>query len=106
MGPRFFLVKAEKIDPATSKGNFTKKHEDPPHSNDIPAPNAYMTDKVWNEMSGQCAKGLHNLPIVCHYQDLWMAITLNRFGSHLQGEALKVFTKHKIWIVTKEGDSS
>ena len=35
-----------------------------------------------------------------------MAITLNDFGYHLGGDALKVFANHKILIVNEEGDTS
>ena len=38
--PRFYLVKAEKIDIQTFKGNFAKKHKAPPGSKVIPTPNA------------------------------------------------------------------
>ena len=57
-------------------------------------------------MSEEFAKGLRNLPIVCNYPELWMAITLNGFGSYLKDEALKVFDEHKIMIVKEKGDSS
>ena len=35
-----------------------------------------------------------------------MEITLDGFGSHLEGDYLKVFTDHKILIVKEEGDTS
>ena len=35
-----------------------------------------------------------------------MAITLDGFVSHLEGDALKVFADHKIFIVKEEGDTS
>lgn len=104
-GPRFFLVKAEKIENKAFK-NFSQKHGAPPGSAVIPTPNAYMTDKVWNEISPAFAKGLRALPVVRDYPDLWMAITLDGYGSHLQGEALQVFYDHKILIVKEEGDTS
>ena len=50
-GPRFYLVKAEKIDIQTFKEDFAKKHKAPTGSKFIPTPNAYMTDKVWNELA-------------------------------------------------------
>ena len=104
-GPRFFLVKAEKIDLDTFKGNFSRKHSAPTGSQVIATPNAYMTDKVWNQMSKDFAAGLRALPIVRGYPDLWMVLTLDGFGSHLQGEALKVFADYKILIVKEEGDT-
>ena len=35
-----------------------------------------------------------------------MVMTLDGFGSHLQPEALKVFSDHKILVVKEEGDTS
>ena len=104
-GPRFFLVKAEKIENNAFK-NFSKQHGAPEGSAVIATPNAYMTDKVWNEIASAFAKGLRALPVVCNYPDLWMAMTLDGYGSHLQGEALQVFHDHKILIVKEEGDTS
>jgi hypothetical protein len=105
-GPRYFLVKAEKIENNALKGDFARKHKAPPGSKVIPTPNAYMTDKTWNEMSTAFAKGLRALPVVKKYPDLWMAITLDGFGSHLEGRALEVFADHKILIIKEEGDTS
>ena len=65
-----------------------------------------MTDKVWNEMTTAFAKSLRDMPVVKNYPDLWMEITLDGFGSHLEGDALKVFAGHKILIVKEEGDKS
>ena len=57
-GPSFYLLNSEKIYLQTFKGNFSTKHGAPPGSKFIPTPNAYMTDKVWNEMVPAIAKGL------------------------------------------------
>ena len=46
------------------------------------------------------------MPVFKNYPYLWMAITLDGFGSHLEGDALKVFADHKILIVKEEGDTS
>ena len=105
-GPRFFLVKGEKVEMRTFQGNFAKKHKAPPGSKVIATPNAYMTNKVWNEMAPAFAKGLRAMPVVREYPDLWMTITLDGYGSHLEGDALKVFADHKILIVKEEGDTS
>ena len=45
-GPRFFLVKGEKVEMRSFQGNFSKKHKAPPGSKVIATPNAYMTNKV------------------------------------------------------------
>ena len=50
-GPISYLVKSEKIDLQKIKGNFSTKHGAPPGSEFITKTNAYMTDKVWNEMA-------------------------------------------------------
>ena len=105
-GPSFYLVKANKIDLHTFKGNSLTKHGSPSGSKVIPTPNAYMTDKVWNEMAPAFAKGLQDMPVVKNYPDLWMAITLDVLGSYLEGDALKVFADHKILVVKEEGDTS
>ena len=57
-------------------------------------------------MEDSFAKGLQVLPLVCKYPDLWMPITLDGYGYHFQGEALKLFADHKILIVKEEGDMS
>ena len=82
------------------------KHISPTGSQVIATPNAYMTDKVWNEMLKDFAAGLRALPIFRGYLDLWMVLTLDGFGSHLQGKALKVFADYKILIVKEEVDTS
>ena len=43
---------------------------------------------------------------ICLLSITWMTITLDGFGSHLEGGALKVFMDHKILIVKEEGDTS
>ena len=105
-GPRFYLVKAEKIHLQTFKVDFAKNHKAPPGSKVIPTPNAYMTDKVWNELSPAFAKGLRDLPVINDYPELWMVPNLDGYRSHLQGDALKIFVDYKIWIVKEEGDTS
>ena len=104
--PRFYLVKVKKIDLKKFKGNFSTKHGAPPGSKFIPTPDSYMTDKVWNEMAPDFAKGLRDMPDVKNYPDIWMTITLDGFVSHLECDALKVFADHKILIVKEEGDIS
>ena len=52
------------------------------------------------------SKGLQYIPVIKNYPNLWMAITLDGFVSHLEGDALKVFADHKIFIVKEEGDTS
>ena len=98
-GPRFYLVKADKINLQTFKGKFSTKHGAPPGSKIIPTLNAYMTDKVCNEVSPAFSKGLQDMHVVKNYPNLWMAITLDGFGSHLEGGDLRVFAYHKILIV-------
>ena len=105
-GPRFYLVKSEKIDLQKFKGNFSTKHGALPGSKVIPTLNAYMTDEVWNYMAPAFVKGLHDMHVVNNYPYLWMAITLDSFRSHLVGYALKLFADHKILIVKEEGDTS
>ena len=99
-------MKADKIDLQTFKGNFSNKHGAPPGSKFVPTPNAYMTDKVWNDMAPSFAKGLQDIPVVKNYPDLWMAIILDAFGSHLEADTLKVFADHNICIVKEEGYTS
>ena len=35
-----------------------------------------------------------------------MVLTLDGYGSHLQGDALKIFADYKILIVKEEGETS
>ena len=105
-GPHFYFVKAEKIDIQTYKGGFAKKHKAPPGSKVIPTPNAYLTDKVWNNLAPAFTKGLRDLPVIKNYPELWMVLTLDGYGSHLQGDALKIFADYKIFIVKEEIDTS
>ena len=46
------------------------------------------------------------MPVVRNYPDLWMAITRDGFGSHLEGYSFKVFASHKILIVKEKVDTS
>ena len=46
------------------------------------------------------------MPVVKNYLDLLMEINLDGFGSHLEGDALKVFADHKTLIIKEEGDTS
>ena len=62
--PYFYLVKAEKIDIQTFKGDFKKKHKAPPGLKVIPTPNSYMTNKVCNELESAFSNGLCYLPII------------------------------------------
>ena len=50
-----------------------------------------MTDKVWNKMAPNFAKGLCDLPVINDYPELCMVLTLDGYASHLQGDALKIF---------------
>ena len=92
-------MKAENIILHKFKGKFSTNHDVPPGSKGIPTPNVYMTDKVWNEMAPAFAKGLCYIPNATNYLDLWIPITLDGFGSHLEGDALKAFTEHNILII-------
>ena len=62
--PHFYLVKTEMIDIQTFNSNFEKKHKAPPGSKVIPTPNAYMTNKVWNDLAPDFAKQLRDLPVI------------------------------------------
>ena len=57
-------------------------------------------------MADTFSKGLRALLFVCKYTDLWMAINLDGYGSHLQGDRLEVFAVHNISIVKEEGETS
>ena len=63
-GPRFYLVKVDKIDLQTFKGNFANNHKAPPGLKVIPTPNSYMTDKVCNNLAPDFSKGLHDLSVI------------------------------------------
>ena len=65
-----------------------------------------MTNKVWNELALSFAKGLRDLPSINDYPELWIVLTLDGYGSHLQGDTLKIFADYKILIVKEEGYTS
>ena len=65
-----------------------------------------MTDKFWNELAPDFSKGICDIPVIKDYPELWMVLTLDGYGSHLQGDALKIFADYKILIVKEEGDTS
>ena len=46
------------------------------------------------------------MPVVWKFPDLWVAMTMDGFGSHLEPEALEIFANHRILLVKEEGDSS
>ena len=102
-GPQLFLVKAEKIDLDTFKKEFSGKQSAPTDPQVFTTTNEYRTDKVWNEMLKDFSPGLQDISIFRSYPDLWMVLTLNGFGPHLQGEVLKVFADSKILIVKLGG---
>ena len=99
-------MKAEKINLQKIKGNFSTKHGAPPGSKVISTPNAYMTEKVWNEMAPAFEKCLQDMYVVKNYPDLYMAITLDGFGSHLEGYVYKVFAYYNILILKEDRDTS
>ena len=99
-------MKVDKIDIQNFKGDFAKKHKDPPGLKVIPTPNAYMTDKVWNKLSPAFSKGLCDLLVIKDYPELWMFLNLDEYGYHMQGDALKIFADQNILIVKEEVDTS
>ena len=67
-------------------------------------PNAYLTDEVWKGMAEKFCKGIRAMQVVRKFPDLWMAMTMDGFGSHLEPEALEIFAKYRILLVKEEGD--
>ena len=65
--PYLYLVKAENIDIQTFKVDFAKKHKAPPGSKSIPTPNAYMNDKVWNDLAPDFVKVIWHTPVIKDY---------------------------------------
>ena len=76
-GPCFYLVKADNIYLQTFNENFAKKNKAHHGSKVIPTPNAYMTDKVWNNLAPAFAKVLRDIPFIKYYPELWMVLTLD-----------------------------
>lgn len=46
------------------------------------------------------------MQMVRKFPDLWMGMTMDGFGSHLEPQALEVFVKHHILLVREEGHFS
>ena len=54
-------------------------------------------------MAPAFSKGLQYIPVFKNFPYLWMTITLDGFGYHLEDYAFKVFVDRKILIVKEEG---
>ena len=67
-------------------------------------PNAYMTDQAWKNITPRLCKGMRKMKGV--QDSLWMVLSMDGFGSHLEGSALQIFADHMIIVVKEEGDTS
>ena len=104
-GPRIFLAKGQRLDYDTFKA-FTKHHKAPAGSCVEMTPNAYMTNDAWRKIVPKLCEGIRQMKGICDHPNWWVVLSLDGFGSHLDPEALLVFSKYKILIVKEEGDTS
>jgi hypothetical protein len=104
-GPRFYLVKGKEIK-FNSFRNFTANYNAPEGSYVLMTPSAYMTDEAWRELVPHLCRGIRSMKGVCDHPDFWVVLSLDGFGSHLDTDALLVFTEYKILVIKEEGDTS
>ena len=91
-GPRIYLGKGKEDPPShMKKGNFSSRYTAPPGSYVKMTPNAYMTNIVWDELAADISEGIRACPGVRENPELWVVLSIDGFGSHLQGCALQVF---------------
>ena len=106
-GPRFFLGKGkEESVPSLRKAIFSHIHKAPVGSCVNMTPNAYMTNTVWNAIAPDICAGIHASKGVCEHPELWVVLSIDGFGSHLQGNALQVYAASKILVFKEERDTS
>jgi hypothetical protein len=104
-GPRFFLAKGKEIELETFR-HFTVNYTAPPGSKVIMTPNAYMTDEAWMELVPHLCRGIRQMDVIKDLANLWVVLSLDGFGSHLEASALLLFEEHKIIVIKEEGDTS
>ncbi len=106
-GPRIYLGKGKEDPPShMKKGNFSSRYTAPPGSYVKMTPNAYMTNEVWDELAADISEGIRACPGVRENPELWVVLSIDGFGSHLQGCALQVFHTYRILVIKEEGDTS
>ena len=86
--------------------NFTDNYEAPSGSCVAMTPSAYMTNETWREIGPKLCAGIRDMEGIRGHDDKWVVFSLDGFGSHLDSEALKVFSDYKILVVKEEGDTS
>ncbi len=104
-GHRFYLAKGKEIEFNSFK-NFADSYNAPKGSRVIMTPNAYMTDEAWQELVPYLCMGIRSMNGVHDHPNFWVVLSLDRFGSHLNSDALLVFCNYKILVIKEEGDTS
>ena len=106
-GPRVYLAKIERLKQTTMKmfGRGEHDHHPSPEGTFIEMTlNAYMTDQAWKYITPKLYKGMSKMKGV--WDGLWMVLSMDGFGSHLEGSALQIFADNLIIVVKEEGDNS
>ena len=67
---------------------------------------AYMTDAAWRKICPWMCKGIRAMECIREHPELWVVLSLDGYGSHLDAESLLVFHAHKILVLKEEGDTS
>jgi hypothetical protein len=95
-GPRIYLAKGKELIVASmTKKYFARIHKAPIGSYVKMTPNAYMTNEVWLDIAPSLCKGIRSMKGICDHPNWWVVLSYDGYGSHLQNDALEVFTAEK-----------
>ena len=110
-GPSIYLMAGEDI-PRALMGQFDSsagltKHGAPENSFVVMTPNAFTTDRAWDESAGKLANGIRMLPVVRDHPTWWFILHLDGFKSHVMTYAAQqVFYDHRILVIKENAHSS
>ena len=66
---------------------------------------AYMADTAWRKICPWMCKGIRAMEGIREHPELWVVLSLDDYGSHLDAESLLVFHNHKLRVLKEEGDT-
>ena len=86
--------------------NFEKHHKYTPGTHIQMRPSTFMTDNAWRRICRKMCEGIREMPVIKDHRHWWCVLSLDGFGSHLDPEALMIFSEYKILVIKEEGDAS
>ena len=105
-GPTNFLLGGAKVKSWYNKP-WLQRNGAAPGSSITMTPSAFMTDKAWEEMVLDRARGIRAMPVICNNPGMWVLEILDGFGSHCNcPKALQIYYDHKILQAKEEADTS